>query len=77
MADPRQTGARAHLGVGWAFPVRPRDGRLTYAAYEDDIEQAIDIILESNFLTGVFRLDILSGGFFWDLFTNCDGSTFS
>ena len=37
-------------------------------------EQEIDIILESDFLTGVFRLDILSGGFFWDLFTNCDGT---
>jgi hypothetical protein len=32
---------REHLGVGWAFPVRPVNGRLTYARYEDDVEQVI------------------------------------
>jgi phage baseplate assembly protein W len=37
--------ARAHLGVGWAFPVRPVNGSLSYARYEEDIEQAIQIIL--------------------------------
>lgn len=36
---------KAHLGVGWAFPVRPMNGGLTYARHEDDIEQAIQIIL--------------------------------
>ena len=36
---------RAHLGVGWAFPVRVVGGRLRYARYEDDVEQAIQIIL--------------------------------
>ena len=36
---------KAHLGVGWAFPVRPTNGRLRFAKYEDDIEQAIQIIL--------------------------------
>jgi phage baseplate assembly protein W len=39
------TSKKAHLGVGWAFPVRPVAGRLQYAKYEDDIEQAIQIIL--------------------------------
>lgn len=38
---------REHLGVGWAFPVRPVDGRLTYARHEEDIEQAIAIVLET------------------------------
>lgn len=38
---------RAHLGVGWAFPVVPGGGRLQYAAYEEDIDQAIEIILRS------------------------------
>lgn len=38
---------RPHLGVGWAFPVRPQGGRLRYAAYEEDVEQAIRIILET------------------------------
>lgn len=36
---------RAHLGVGWAFPVVPGGGRLQYAAYEEDIDQAIESIL--------------------------------
>jgi phage baseplate assembly protein W len=39
------TKPRAHLGVGWAFPVRPVNGRLAFARYEEDIEQAIQIIL--------------------------------
>ena len=36
---------KAHLGVGWAFPVKPVDGRLQFARYEDDVEQAIQIVL--------------------------------
>lgn len=48
MADPRLVGQRPHLGVGWAFPVRPESGRLSYVRYEDDIEQAIDMILRTN-----------------------------
>jgi phage baseplate assembly protein W len=36
---------KAHLGVGWAFPVKPVNGRLRFARYEEDIEQAIQIIL--------------------------------
>jgi uncharacterized protein len=43
--EPRRP--RPHLGVGWAFPVRPSKGRLAYAAYEEDVEQAIGIILET------------------------------
>lgn len=42
MAD---TNPKAHLGVGWAFPVRPVNGGLAFARYEDDIERAIPIIL--------------------------------
>ena len=38
---------RDHLGVGWAFPVRPHAGGLRYIKYEDDVEQAIGIILET------------------------------
>lgn len=37
--------AKSHLGVGWAFPVKPQGGRLRFARHEDDIEQAIEIIL--------------------------------
>jgi phage baseplate assembly protein W len=37
--------SKAFLGVGWRFPVKPVNGRLGYAAYEDDVEQAIQILL--------------------------------
>ena len=46
--DPRLIGARPYLGVGWAFPVRPVGGKLTYARYEEDIEQAVEIILRTS-----------------------------
>lgn len=48
VADPRLTGPRPHLGVGWAFPLRPDAGRIGYARYEEDVEQAIVIILRTN-----------------------------
>jgi phage baseplate assembly protein W len=41
MANP----SKAFLGVGWSFPVKPVNGRLQFSAYEDDVEQAIQIIL--------------------------------
>lgn len=40
--------SKAQLGVGWRFPVKPVGGRLQYARYEDDVEQAIQIILQSE-----------------------------
>ena len=46
---------REHLGVGWAFPVRPRDGRLQWARHEDDVAQAIGIILETTRRERVMR----------------------
>jgi phage baseplate assembly protein W len=36
---------KAYLGVGWAFPVKPVNGQLAFARYEDDVERAIPIIL--------------------------------
>lgn len=47
-ADPRLTGTRPYLGVGWAFPLRPVGGRLAYVSYEDDVEQAVEIILRTS-----------------------------
>jgi phage baseplate assembly protein W len=38
---------RDHLGIGWTFPIRPINGALTYIKYEDDVEQSINIILET------------------------------
>ena len=42
---PPASSSKAHLGVGFAFPFKPRSGRLQFARYEDDIEQAIELIL--------------------------------
>jgi phage baseplate assembly protein W len=36
---------KAYLGIGWSFPVKPVGGSLQFARYEEDIEQAIQIIL--------------------------------
>src|SRR5262245_34522962 len=36
---------KAFLGVGWSFPLKPVNRRLRFAAYEEDVEQAIQIIL--------------------------------
>ena len=53
---------KAFLGVGWAFPVRPAaDGDVTLAVYEDDIRQAIRLILESNPGERVMRPDFGAG----------------
>lgn len=48
---------REHLGSGWAFPVRPVGGKLTYAKYEVDVEQAIGIILETTRRERIMRPD--------------------
>lgn len=53
MTSPLQH--REHLGIGWAFPVRPSNGRLSYARHEDDVEQAIAIILETTRRERVMR----------------------
>ena len=36
---------KQHLGVGWPFPVKLTGGRIDYVRYEEDIEQAIQIVL--------------------------------
>lgn len=46
--DPR-AAATAFLCVGWAFPVHlTADGRLALAEHDEDIRQAIAIILSTN-----------------------------
>ena len=42
------TPSKAFLGVGWRFPVKPINGRLRYAADEEDVEQAVQIILQTE-----------------------------
>ena len=55
--------AKAFLGVGWSFPVSPRppSGEVSLAAYEEDIRQAILLILETDLGERVMRPDFGSG----------------
>jgi uncharacterized protein len=43
MSDTR--ASKAFLGVGWRFPVKPVNGKLRFAVHDEDVEQAIQIIL--------------------------------
>jgi phage baseplate assembly protein W len=55
---------KAFLGVGWAFPVRPAadgSGEVALAVYEEDIRQAIRLILETNPGERVMRPDFGAG----------------
>jgi phage baseplate assembly protein W len=42
------TTHKPHLGVGWSFPPRLTAGSLQYVRYEEDVEQAIQIILQTS-----------------------------
>jgi phage baseplate assembly protein W len=53
---------RAFLGVGWAFPPKlDPDGTISEAIYEEDIRQAIRIILGTNPGERVMRPDFGAG----------------
>ncbi len=53
---------KAFLGVGWAFPpCVDADGTITEAVYEEDIRQAIRIILGTNPGERVMRPDFGAG----------------
>ena len=59
---PADDPARAFLGVGWAFPPRfDADGHIAEAAYEEDVRQAIRIILGTNPGERVMRPDFGAG----------------
>lgn len=53
---------KAFLGVGWAFPIclQP-DGQIETVAFEEDIRQAIRIILDTNPGERVMRPDFGAG----------------
>lgn len=55
--------AKAFLGVGWSFPIAPDVAAqdVARAEYEEDIRQAIRIILETNPGERVMRPDFGSG----------------
>jgi phage baseplate assembly protein W len=53
---------KAFLGVGWAFPVAlDPQGEVHMAAYEEDVRQAIRIILGTNHGERVMRPDFGAG----------------
>ncbi|HEY3230124.1 MAG TPA: GPW/gp25 family protein [Roseiflexaceae bacterium] len=53
---------KAFLGRGWAFPVQPDNtGEVRLSAYEDDIREAILIILGTNQGERVMRPDFGAG----------------
>jgi uncharacterized protein len=53
---------KAFLGVGWAFPPKVEaDGTIAEAVYEEDIRQAIHIILGTNPGERVMRPDFGAG----------------
>lgn len=70
--DPRKD----FLGRGWRMPVSvdPRTGHVAYAEYEDDIEQAILIILETAPGERVMRPDF-GCGIHDMVFTSLDSTT--
>ena len=62
MAATQQDPSKAFLGVGLAFPIATApDGRLAEAVYEEDVRQAILIILGTNPGERVMRPDFGAG----------------
>ena len=56
-ADPK-----AFLGFGWAFPVTlDEQGEVAMAAHEEDVREAIRIILSTNYGERVMRPDFGAG----------------
>lgn len=54
--------AKAFLGVGWAFPpCAAKDGSTALAAYEEDVKEAILIILGTNWGERIMRPDFGAG----------------
>jgi phage baseplate assembly protein W len=63
MSNKAPDPAKAFLGVGWAFPVRAdvTTSDVALAVYEEDIRQAVLLILETNPGERVMRPDFGSG----------------
>jgi hypothetical protein len=55
--------AKAFLGVGWAYPVQPNASNtdIAQAAYEEDIRQAVRLILETDHGERVMRPEFGAG----------------
>ena len=62
MPDTNTNEQKDFLGVGWSFPPRlAADGSIGTVAYEEDIQQAIRIILFTNHGERVMRPDFGAG----------------
>jgi uncharacterized protein len=63
MDERTRDPARAFLGVGWAFPVQqdPARADVATAAYEEDIRQAVRLILETDHGERVMRPEFGAG----------------
>ncbi len=59
MAGQALDPAKAFLGVGWSFPVQvdQNSDDVILAAYEEDVRQAVRLILETNHGERVMRPD--------------------
>jgi len=59
MAGQALDPAKAFLGVGWSFPVQVdrNSGDVALAVYEEDVRQAVRLILETNHGERVMRPD--------------------
>jgi phage baseplate assembly protein W len=62
MQNPERDPAKRFLGIGWAFPPSVEaDGATAEAVYEEDVRQAIRIILGTNPGERVMRPDFGAG----------------
>ena len=62
MKNSHPDPAKAFLGIGWAFPPHlEADGTLAEAVYEEDVRQAIRIILGTNLGERLMRPDFGAG----------------
>jgi len=57
----RRDPGKEFLGTGWAFPLRPAGNGMELASYEDDLQQAIRIILGTTPGERVMRPDFGAG----------------
>jgi phage baseplate assembly protein W len=55
-------GSEAFIGQGWSFPVSvTADGEIQMASYEEDVRQAVSIILSTSYGERVMRPDFGAG----------------
>ena len=59
---PEDTDKQAFLGQGWSFPIAlDQRGNVKLAVHEDDVRQAVSLILSTNYGERVMRPDFGAG----------------